>query len=118
MYAEFLPKREPKETFSSVELSLYAMQNKRFYEQFVFPIIEIQAKKIVVGSYTPETAVTAFFSVVNLAALKYEFEFGDVESARQKVITCFDYDDRKEAALMLLHANIGTIIEKAKELEL
>ena len=118
MFENLLPEAAPKETFGSCELSLYAADNSKIYENHIVPVIEILAKRIAVGVYTPENAVSAFMPVVNLAALKYEFEFGDREAAKAKTITCFDYEDRKDAALLLLYAHLDLIKDEVRALDL
>ena len=110
---KLLPDQDPKETFGSCELSLYAAQDAEVFERFVEPSVNRLAKRLLLGSYTADLAQASFYPAVTFAALKYEEEFGDKEAAKNKVITCFDYEDRKDAALLLLYAHIDLIKERA-----
>lgn len=102
-----LPHRAPKETFSSAEISLHALENHGLREAHVAPVVRGLGAKLKAGSYTPVAAETAFYPVARAAAADFEAR----TSGRAK----FSHEDVKEAALLLLHACIDDIARAAEE---
>lgn len=120
-----VPHREPKVTFSSTELSLFAAENEGIRNDLIVPAVDRLARKLKDGSYNPLVAESAFYPIARHAAFQYEEQHaakprshGDpaVREALEKTLTQFSHEDVKQAALLLLHQYINDIADKADRL--